>query len=470
MKYMNIPAALLFLFLLIVLPSNAPGSQNDKAVFTQNPPQAMVLVETDSLLPFYISAIEEPNINWQIYLGWLKNVFVSYPQVWKEAMPTDTSTGMWLQYNDPVLESHFEHPAFQWYPVTGVSWLQVQSYLEWKTDRLNEAILIRTGAYSLQMRSVVDENNFNTEAYLCNQYEPYKNKAENLPRLMDSKHGRRNFEVRDGLFFPQYRLPTEDEWEAARRYASDPVNRALFQDAISKDCFLEPWAEYMGMQTDGADGARKSKVDFGRNYTYGVAEWLLNLEGVMGGYRISDAELLQRNGWLNFESSSPYDPYGEIEEKDSLGRLPFRFVQVSGINKPLYLTPPVLYRYRWETVVARNPHFKDSAYTDSFLNAEYGNIYQLLKNRGFQPDWNGFLAQRGIYAASLGADSLKYSYKRILVSDNSQLKRRFVASSYADPNAGKSSALQSSASAGRGFRCVLPFTGAAVLKRYRVKW
>ena len=64
--------------------------------------------------------------------------------------------------NDPYLQSYLTHPAFAYYPVTNLTWEQIQNYLAWKTDRLNEEILIKKGFLNPNPNQQ-NEDNFNTD-------------------------------------------------------------------------------------------------------------------------------------------------------------------------------------------------------------------------------------------------------------------------------------------------------------------
>lgn len=461
-------SALLFYFVML---GNSDKGQAAKESNTQTAPQGMLLVETDSLLPFYISAIEEPNINWQVYLQWLKGVFQDYPNIHVYAQPRDTMSGIWLQYNDPMLEEYFEHPAYQYYPVCGVSWLQVQSYLDWKTDRLNEAILIETDVIEFDMRHIVESNNFNTEAYLCGQYDPIYTKNDKRPIVPGTKKDKRQFKSSDGIFFPHYRLPTEAEWRAGHQFVSDQANYQYIKTSLKKESFLDPWIEYYKLDDDAKSNVSAGQVVFNRNFHYGISEWLIELENTLGGYRISEAEMLHQNGWLNFQECSPYDQYGEIKEKDSIGRLGFNYVQNSSINQPIYLTGPSDFIYRYDQVSYPNPHFRNPAYTDSILRRQYQAHYEQYKSNGYQGDFYFFLSNMyQMDTALYGRDSLRYTYQRILIKDNSKLRRRYIASNYRNPNAGTALLPNGESLPELGFRCVLPFTGVPVAKKYQVKW
>jgi hypothetical protein len=72
-------------------------------------------------------------------------VFSEMPEVLQNALP---DTLVWLDplaYNDPYVEYYLRHPAYNEYPVVGVSWNKARGYALWRTDRVNEMILIDEG-------------------------------------------------------------------------------------------------------------------------------------------------------------------------------------------------------------------------------------------------------------------------------------------------------------------------------------
>lgn len=44
-------------------------------------------------------------------------------------------------YNEPIVNYYFTHPAYNNYPVVGISWLQANAYCLWRTNQMNEAII-----------------------------------------------------------------------------------------------------------------------------------------------------------------------------------------------------------------------------------------------------------------------------------------------------------------------------------------
>ena len=163
---------------------------------------------------FYLDETEVSNTDYLEYLYWLKRVYgQSYPEVYTKALP---DTLVWrdkLGYNEPYVTQYLRHPAYRNYPVVGVSWSQANDYCNWRTDRVNERILINEGILKEDIEQV-DDNTFNTEAYLAGQYEGIVKKN---PRNYDPSTGEksRRIKMRDGLLLPKYRLPTEAEWEFA---------------------------------------------------------------------------------------------------------------------------------------------------------------------------------------------------------------------------------------------------------------
>ncbi|MFO0359757.1 MAG: SUMF1/EgtB/PvdO family nonheme iron enzyme, partial [Flavobacteriales bacterium] len=95
---------------------------------------------------FYMDEVEVTNQYWRDYLYWLGMVYGdSYPEIINKALPDTLVWREKMEYNEPYVDYYLRHPAYSDYPVVGVNWLQANDYCAWRTDRVNELILIREG-------------------------------------------------------------------------------------------------------------------------------------------------------------------------------------------------------------------------------------------------------------------------------------------------------------------------------------
>ncbi|MBM3429853.1 MAG: hypothetical protein FJX99_02585, partial [Bacteroidetes bacterium] len=115
-------------------------------------------------------------------MNWMKRVYYkTYPHVYKKCLPDTLAWRKSLGYREKFVNYYLRHPSYRDYPVVGVSWLQANDFCKWRTDRVNEAILVREGILKWHFADNANSQDGDIGAANDTKYEKdFQSKPENM--------------------------------------------------------------------------------------------------------------------------------------------------------------------------------------------------------------------------------------------------------------------------------------------------
>ena len=296
--------------------------------------------KTVTVSSFYIDQTEVRNMDYVEYLHWLKRHYVNEnspfftgtarPEIFTKALPDSLVWRDKLGENEMFLNNYLRNPAYREYPVVGVSWEQANDYCIWRTDRVNERILINAGLLmevthpdreGVEVAFTTDGYLHGSEDYLANFVtEKQKDRIRNITALKSDDEGRYT-NMEDGLLLPNYRLPTEAEWEhAALGYIGNNIgenhdNRKIY-----------PW-NGSGLRNDTKKNQGQIMANFkrGRGDNMGVAGSLndeADITAPVRSYWPNDYGLFNMAGNVSEWVADVYRPI--TEQTTTADHRPFR--------------------------------------------------------------------------------------------------------------------------------------------------
>ena len=278
---------------------------------------------TVSIQSFYMDETEMANIHYLEYLNAIQRD--SSEEVYQKALPDTTVWANQLSFNDSYVTQYLRYPSFRYYPVVGVKWTQATDYALWRTEAVNNELAKggqktkkKGGGFSLKRKSKKGAEPALAEAAV----------ASSAPARMS---------VESGLVLPEYRLPTEAEWE----YAAKAMIGTQYLDENQSNQRIYPWdgssvrnpkkgrkqgqmlanfkrgrGDFAGIAGRSNDGAiitgeiyQYAPNDFGLYSMSGnVNEWVMDVYRPLSYQDVNDLNPVRRNGYL--DEAKNYDKKG----------------------------------------------------------------------------------------------------------------------------------------------------------------
>jgi formylglycine-generating enzyme len=264
---------------------------------------------------FYMDETEVSNQAYREFTHWTSRVYPNDREKLKAITPDSSVWRSELAYNEPYVQNYFRHPAYSEYPVVGVTWEQAEAYCKWRTDRVNEQILVDKNILTHDP-SQTGQNVYTTKTYLTGLYEGTAGEDQ----IENNDGTTRRLQWEDGILLPEYRLPTEAEWEYAAYGLIGNTDGELLTDRK-----IYPWnGAYLREDSKKDKGKMKANFVRGRGDMMGMAGALndnADISAPVFSYSPNDYGLYCMSGNVNEWVADVYRP---LSTQDIEAFSPFR--------------------------------------------------------------------------------------------------------------------------------------------------